>query len=112
VAIDVKSVETGTVGGGAGPAVERVRANASVSTAGPQTSQAATGDSIHITDAARALAQLQIRVAATPDIDTSRVAQLRQAIGLGQYQPNTQRIAGRILQLESDIAAATLPKSA
>jgi anti-sigma28 factor (negative regulator of flagellin synthesis) len=38
-----------------------------------------------------------------------RVERLRQAIGLGQYQPNNQRIAGRILQLESDIAAATLP---
>jgi negative regulator of flagellin synthesis FlgM len=107
VAIEIKGVDAGPVGSGAGQPVERVRGAAAVSTGTPQGSSTGPSDRVNITGAARTLATLQAAVAATPDIDVKRVAQLRLSVERGTYVPNPARMADRLLQLETDIAAAT-----
>ncbi len=107
MAIEIKGVDAGPVGSGAGQPVERVRGTAAVGTGTPQGTSPAASDRINITGTARTLATLQAAVAATPEIDTKRVAQLRLSVERGTYVPNPARIADRLLQLETDIAAAT-----
>jgi len=56
-----------------------------------------TGDSVDLTDGARQLQDLQAAVAATPAVDSVRVAALRDAIANGSYQVDPQRIADGLL---------------
>ena len=57
----------------------------------------AAGDSVDLTDGARQLQDLQSAVAATPVVDNSRVAALREAITNGSYRIDPQRIADGLL---------------
>lgn len=57
----------------------------------------ADGDSVKLTDSARQLHDLQGAVAATPVVDSDRVAALREAIANGSYQIDPQRIADGLL---------------
>ena len=107
MAIEIKGVDAGPVGSGAGQPVERVRGTAAIGTSSPQSSSPGASDRINITGTARTLASLQAAVAATPDVDMKRVSQLRLSIERGTYVPNPAKIADRLLQLETDIAAAT-----
>jgi negative regulator of flagellin synthesis FlgM len=107
VAIEIKGVDAGPVGSSAGQPVERVRAPASVGTGQPQAATPGLSDRVNITGTARVLAALQVAVAATPEIDMKRVTQLRTSLERGTYVPNPARIADRLLQLETDISAAT-----
>ena len=104
--IDIKGMETGPMGSGTTPPVERVRSSAPVSAGTSHGPSATTPDRVNITGAARTLSALQDAVAASPEIDMKRVEQLRQSISLGTYVINPARIADRMLQLEGDLAAA------
>ncbi len=59
--------------------------------------QPAAGDSVDLTDGARQLQDLQAAVAATPVVDSARVAALRDAIANGSYRVDAQRIADGLL---------------
>jgi negative regulator of flagellin synthesis FlgM len=107
VAIEIKGVDAGPVGSGAGQPVERIRGIATVGTGTAPGVASTTPDRVNITGAARTLAALQAAVAASPEIDMKRVEQLRLSVDRGTYVPNPTRIADRLLQLETDIAAAT-----
>jgi negative regulator of flagellin synthesis FlgM len=107
VAIEIKGVDAGPVGSGAGQPVERVRGIAAVGSGTTQSAAPNSADRINITGTARTLATLQAAVAAAPELDMKRVEQLRLSIERGTYVPNPARIADRLLQLETDIAAAT-----
>ena len=107
MAINIKGMETGALSSGAGPAVERPRGATPPSPANPPGSPTPATDRVNITGAARTLAALQDAVAASPEIDMKRVDQLRQSVDRGTYVPNPAKIADRLLQLETDIAAAT-----
>ncbi|MCC7462544.1 MAG: flagellar biosynthesis anti-sigma factor FlgM [Gammaproteobacteria bacterium] len=100
----IKGTDSGPVDSGGTRAVERVRHSTPV---GSGTTPAASGaDSVRITDSARQLSGLEQAVRAAPDVDTQRVATLQQSIERGQYRADAGRIADRLLQLESDIAAS------
>jgi len=107
VAIEIKGVDAGPVGSGVGQPVERVRGTAAVGTGTAPGVASNTPDRVNITGTARTLAALQAAVAASPEIDMKRVEQLRLSVDRGTYVPNPARIADRMLQLETDIAAAT-----
>ena len=107
MAIEIKGVDAGPIGSGAGQPVERVRGIGAVGTGPTQGSPSSSPDRVNITGTARTLATLQAAVAAAPEIDMKRVERLRLSIDRGTYVPNPARIADRLLQLETDIAAAT-----
>jgi len=100
----IKGSDTSAIESGASRQVEPVRRSAAsaASTAAP----AAPGDSVQITDAARRLAALQQHIAGLPEVDAARVAQISQALEQGRYTVDPGKIAARITQLESDLAAA------
>ena len=66
----------------------------------PAASLPAAGDSVDLTDGARQLQEPQSAVAATPVVDGSRVAALREAIANGNYRIDPQRIANGLLAQE------------
>lgn len=68
-----------------------------------------TGSNVSITDTAMRLAALERAVAAAPDIDAARVAELRAAIESGRYVVNAERIASRLLDLEQELQSAAQP---
>lgn len=57
----------------------------------------AADDSVDLTGGARQLQDLQSAVAATPVVDSDRVAALREAIANGSYPIDPQRIADGLL---------------
>ncbi|TAK54322.1 MAG: flagellar biosynthesis anti-sigma factor FlgM [Gammaproteobacteria bacterium] len=63
-----------------------------------------TEDQVTLTDSARQLQRLSEEVAAAPELDTARVAALRQAIERGEYQVDARRVADRMLALEHTLA--------
>jgi negative regulator of flagellin synthesis FlgM len=58
---------------------------------------AAPVESVALTEGARQMQDLQAAVAATPVVDTDRVAALREAIANGSYRIDPQRIADGLL---------------
>jgi len=109
VPMTVKGTNANAVDSGGGRVVEPVRGGAP---AAPATSAAAGGaqvDSLSISGSARSLANLQAAIAGTPDVNVERVERVSKAIESGQYTVDAGRIAGRMLQLERDLAAATPP---
>lgn len=101
----IKGSDASAVDTGAGRAVERTSrvAPAPSATAPP----AAPSDSVNITSTAHRLAALQLAVASMPEIDSGRVAALSHAIEHGHYVADPGKIADRLLQLETDLHAAT-----
>ncbi|WP_158513153.1 flagellar biosynthesis anti-sigma factor FlgM [Immundisolibacter cernigliae] len=63
----------------------------------PAAPQPAADDSVDLTDGARQLQDLQAAVAATPVVDSVRVAALRDAIANGSYRVDAQAIADGLL---------------
>ena len=77
----------------------QVRSNAHESTHAPGTAPTAA-DSVSLTDSARQLQDIQTVVAATPAVDSERVAALRAAIADGSYRVDPQGIADSLLAQE------------
>jgi len=107
VANRIKGLDGGSIGPGSSNPIEKIRVSSAVNSATAETTSGNTGDSVHLTSSARSLAGLALLVAASPDIDSSRVAAVQQAIDSGQYTVSAERIASRLLQLEQDLASAT-----
>jgi len=102
VAMRIKGTDSSPVDSGAARAVDRVRRT--TATGAPGTPAQPRADSVHITDSARQLTGLQRAIDELPDIDTRRVADLQHSIDRGQYRIDAERIADRLLQLESELA--------
>ncbi|HEX5307054.1 MAG TPA: flagellar biosynthesis anti-sigma factor FlgM [Dyella sp.] len=90
------------------------QANSNQGNAPSQASAAATGtepggavsaDKVNLTDSARAL-QEAARAGDSSPIDTAKVERVRQALAAGTYQVNPERIADRMLSLDSQIAGS------
>ncbi len=58
------------------------------------------GDTVKLSGAAQALQNVGKRLADTPDVDSDRVAQLRQDIESGSYQIDAERVAGKMLAFD------------
>ncbi len=59
-----------------------------------------TGDTVSLTETAARMQQLSSELSNQPVIDNDRVAELRKAIESGTYQVDSQRIAGKMIDLE------------
>lgn len=76
----------------------------SISHAGSQQSAPSAGnDTVHISSQAVDLRGLEAHISQLPDVDTSRVTELRNQIANGQYQINFSQVADKILGLEADL---------
>jgi negative regulator of flagellin synthesis FlgM len=103
----IKGLDGGSIGPGSSNPIETIRISPPVNPAGTDSSSKPEADSVHITQSARSLAALSQAVQDSPDIDAGRVAAAQQAITVGTYSINPERIASRMLQLEQDLNAAT-----
>jgi negative regulator of flagellin synthesis FlgM len=59
---------------------------------------------VQLTGTARSLASIEQGLQALPAIDEQRVAAVRQRLERGEYKVDPQRVADRMLHLESDLA--------
>lgn len=62
-----------------------------------------SGDQVTLTSSARSLQKLSEAIAATPVVDSAKVAATRTAIASGTYQIDAQRIAGKLLKLDGSL---------
>ena len=74
------------------------RANAERGSAPAQSS-----DQLSLTSSAQLLKELNDVVAATPEVDSSRVEAIKQAIAEGTYQVDAGRIADQLLKLDDQL---------
>jgi len=61
---------------------------------------------VQLTGTARSLAALEQSVRSLPAVDELRVAAVRQRLQEGSYEVDPQRVADRLLRLESDLRQA------
>ncbi len=109
VANKINGVEAKTARVAPASAVNR-RSDAPAQSAGPAAQSEAD---VQLTGAARGLAALESAVRAMPSVDEARVAAVKQRMNSGNYRVDPQRVADRLLRLESDLQQATpLDKSA
>ncbi len=85
-----------------------------VGQAGPQQTEAgSTGvaapgsDQVTLTPQAQQLRALEARIAEQPEVDSNRVAQVREALANGTFEVNPERIAARMSSLERALADAS-----
>ena len=81
---------------------------ADVARSEPTVSQQETGstaaiDSVSLTDTAARLQKLESTIAELPVVDAQRVDSIRSAIAKGDYQVNPERIADKLLDLDSKL---------
>ena len=79
--------------------------DANASAGKPATADGST-DQISFTDTARLMHDLEIRIAESPVVDSNRVAQVRSAIDDGTFAVNPNRIAERMISLETALTEA------
>ncbi len=87
------------------PAVPNPGQNARADSANAERGSAAAqgGDQLSLTTSAQLLKELSDVVAATPEVDASRVEAIKQAIADGTYQVDAGRIADQLLKLEDQL---------
>jgi len=64
---------------------------------------AQSSDQLSLTTSAQLLKELNDVVAATPEVDATRVEAIKQAIADGSYQVDAGRIADQLLKLEDQL---------
>ncbi len=77
--------------------------NSDHSTTGNSAGQSGT-DSVSLSSEAQILARLEAKINAASDVDSDRIAAIRQAIENGTYEINAERIAGRMLDQDDLLA--------
>lgn len=61
----------------------------------------ASVDTVKLSDTARTLQSAEHDIQSQPEIDNDRVAALRAAIDDGSYQVDSEKVAGKMLQMDS-----------
>lgn len=104
---DIKQLRSSPIPASQSPGLakgaERASGNNAQQSGGQAVSTATGSDTVTVTDQAARLQELEQSLASTPVVDSARVAELREAIASGSYQPDAQRIADRLSQLEQDL---------
>jgi negative regulator of flagellin synthesis FlgM len=72
----------------------------------PAKAASSTGPAVDVqlTGAARSLAAMEQNLVALPAMDEARVAAVKRRLDSGEYQIDPQRIADKLLHLDSDLA--------
>lgn len=60
--------------------------------------RAQSTDTVELSEQAQTLSRLQDNIAVAPDVDSERVAQIRQAISEGRFEINADKLAEAMLQ--------------
>ena len=60
-------------------------------------------DSVTLSADSTRLREMTEQLSALPEVDEGRVEQLRQAIADGSYQPDSERIADKMLSMEAQL---------
>lgn len=78
------------------------RAQSTAARAGVDNNAPATGpaerDDVVLSQEAQSLGRLEDRISALPEVNSERVAEIRQAIAEGRFQINAERIAENLLK--------------
>ncbi len=61
----------------------------------------ARGENVSLSDAAKQLAQLENSIKELPEVDASRVAQIKAKIDSGEYQVNSESLAQKMLDMDN-----------
>jgi negative regulator of flagellin synthesis FlgM len=64
---------------------------------------ATTGDTVNITPSGMLMSKLEEVVQSAPIVDSKRVAAIKDALAMGNYEIDDQRVANRMLKFERDV---------
>jgi len=94
----------GKIGGKVGDTAStgKVDGNRSADDKG-QARDSSSGDTVELTSSAKLLAKLDKTLEAIPDVDASRVAEVRQQIENGEYQIDADKIAEAMVRLDREL---------
>ncbi|BCD99258.1 flagellar biosynthesis anti-sigma factor FlgM [Marinagarivorans cellulosilyticus] len=59
--------------------------------------QASSGDNVSLSGAGQAMSRLESKVQSSPEVDTAKVAAIKQSIANGSFSPNPSAIADKML---------------
>ena len=94
----------GRVGLDVGPAKSRpVARSGGGSEAAASRRAERSGDAVELTDTAAKLKAIEAKLADVPDVDRARVENVRQKIESGNYQPDADRIARKLIRMEQEL---------
>lgn len=68
-----------------------------------ETGRPSTADTVSLTNAAAQISSLETAIAELPVVDTQRVEAIKQTLADGSYQIDAERIADKLLSLESSL---------
>ncbi len=69
----------------------------------PAAAPSSKGDTVQLSEAAKALQNVEKKLADTPEVNSARVAQLKQDIENGTYQINAERVAEKFMNFENQL---------
>lgn len=90
----------GSTQGGRNEAIDN-KAAGSTTTAQPATIDSKSGESVQLSSEAQQLQKTVDKLRDQPAVDSDRVAKLKQAVADGSYQVDSQRVASKLLNFES-----------
>ena len=90
----------GSTQGGRNEAIDN-KAAGSTTTTQPATIDSKSGESVQLSSEAQQLQKTVDKLRDQPAVDSDRVAKLKQAVADGSYQVDSQRVASKLLNFES-----------
>jgi len=102
MAIDLSGLSSRPTTGGSAR-VNSAPADASSKSAKQQAPNSGSTETVKLSAEAQTLQKLEEQVAQLPDVDTDRVARIKQAIDEGSYKTDPERVAAKLLQLEDQL---------
>jgi negative regulator of flagellin synthesis FlgM len=94
------TTRAGSTQGGKNEAIDN-KAAGSTTAAQPAAAGSKSGESVQLSSVAQQLQKTVDKLRDQPAVDSDRVAKLKQAVADGSYQVDSQRVASKLLNFES-----------